>query len=933
MNIKRAFSRMGKIHKQARERLLEIQARQREKTENLVAALAGVIEAVRSDESSASKVERIGQVFAGRGGIKRLQEDCEAVQARSNNNYFPLLGPPYKPYRHLLFRLVGALRFVSTTQNRSLLDAVAVVQTNPNRRAEWVPAGDIDFSFVTDRRWDNVVFRTKNGRREIHWRQFEICMFTHLALELRTGDMAVVGSEQYADYRDRLLPWEECDLLLESYCSKVGLPRTAEEFVQQLRTELETTAADVDEAFPSNTAVSIKDGEPVLSRPAATKPPVSALELEAALQTVLPEQSLLDIVWLTNVSTRFTRHFGPISGLDAKLDQIDEKYCAAVFVMGSSMGVTQGARHMRGLVTSPTLALINRRHVTVDKLDAAHRDILDAYNRFELPHCWGTGKTAAFDGSLFELSEQNLLADFHFRYRLKGAVAFQVVSDLYIALFMHFIPPGVWEAIYIIEALMKNRSKIQPDTVFADTQGQSTPVFAFTYLLGIKLMPRIRNWKDLNFFRPSIKVNYKHIDGLFKDAINWELIRTHWRDLMQVALSIYTGRVSSPILLRKLSHYSRKNRLYLAAQELGRVQRTVYLLRWISDLSLRSGVTAGTNSVIASIAAGPLIDNKGKKTGFLVGLSLMIVSLLGLPYATGRGMIAACMFLLGLGGGTVVTGANTLVSDVGAERRASMLNLAHVFFGVGGLLTPFVAANILGGNPMRLSYLVALLALLALAFQAAISMPPPTHEGRFQLDAARKLPGKWILVLLSLYAFLYVACEVGFWNWLPKYLIGRGMPENRALNILGFGFAVGMLTGRLVGTRLLLRVSADTVCLIGSLLIAGTTFWTLRAQDPTFVWFCVFLAGFVMGPVFPSVMGLTGDAFPLMTATCMGIVITAGWTGTVVSSWLIGTVAGTHNGHLGAALLLLPVLSVGMLLTILVLRPMLARARRQALTT
>ena len=66
---------------------------------------------------------------------------------------------------------------------------------------------------------------------------------------------------------------------------------------------------------------------------------------------------------------------------------------------------------------------------------------------------------------------------------------------------------------------------------------------------------------------------------------------------MQIVLSIYTGRIASPILLRKLSHYSRKNRLYLAAQELGRVHRTIYLLRWISDLSLRSGVTAGTNSV------------------------------------------------------------------------------------------------------------------------------------------------------------------------------------------------------------------------------------------------------------------------------------------------------------------------------------------------
>ena len=244
---------------------------------------------------------------------------------------------------------------------------------------------------------------------------------------------------------------------------------------------------------------------------------------------------------------------------------------------------------MRGLITAQTLSLINRRHITVDKLDAAYRDILDAYSRFELPRCWGTGKTASFDGSLLELSEQNLLADFHFRYRLKGAVAFQVVSDLYIALFMHFIPSGVGEAIYIIEALSKNKSKIQPDTVFADTQGQFTPVFAFTYLMGIKLMPRIRNWKDLNFFRPAKNVRYQHIDSLFKGEADWSFLETH--------CSMYAGRLSSPTLLRKLSHHSRKNRLYQAAQELGRVQRTIYLLRWISDLSLRSGVTAGTNGV------------------------------------------------------------------------------------------------------------------------------------------------------------------------------------------------------------------------------------------------------------------------------------------------------------------------------------------------
>jgi hypothetical protein len=171
---------MKKIHKQARVRLLEIQSRQREKTENLVAALANVIETVRSEDSSGAKIERIGRVFAERGGMERLQKDCEAIQAWSNNNYFPLLGPPYKRYRHLLFRLVGAMQFVSTTQDKSLLDALAVIQKNENQRAEWIPAGEIELTFVSDRRWDDVVFRARNGRREMQRRQFEICVFTHL---------------------------------------------------------------------------------------------------------------------------------------------------------------------------------------------------------------------------------------------------------------------------------------------------------------------------------------------------------------------------------------------------------------------------------------------------------------------------------------------------------------------------------------------------------------------------------------------------------------------------------------------------------------------------------------------------------------------------------------------------------------------------------
>src|SRR5438093_5471591 len=135
-----------------------------------------------------------------------------------------------------------------------------------------------------------------------------------------------------------------------------------------------------------------------------------------------------------------------------------------------------------------------------------------------------------------------------------------------------------------------------PTTIHGNTQAQSTPVFGLAHLLGIKLMPRIRNWKDLRFLRPSKDTRYRHIDNLFSASIDWDLIETHWQDLLQVVLSIKAGTVSSALLLRRLGIYSRRNRLYQAFSELGRVIRTAFLLEYLSSAQLREQITASTKS-------------------------------------------------------------------------------------------------------------------------------------------------------------------------------------------------------------------------------------------------------------------------------------------------------------------------------------------------
>jgi hypothetical protein len=108
-------------------------------------------------------------------------------------------------------------------------------------------------------------------------------------------------------------------------------------------------------------------------------------------------------------------------------------------------------------------------------------------------------------------------------------------------------------------------------------------VFGLSRLLGIMLMPRMRNWGDVSFYRPDKSMRYQHIDQLFTREIDWHLITTHWQDMMQVVLSIQAGLVLPSMLLRKLGSHNRKSRLYQAFRELGRVERTLFLLRYIAN--------------------------------------------------------------------------------------------------------------------------------------------------------------------------------------------------------------------------------------------------------------------------------------------------------------------------------------------------------------
>ena len=429
------LKRMAKIHQRGKDKLAELREKHRATTELLLGVLGEILSVTEEQANQTALGEQVRSVIETYGGVEFLRSECEAVAAYNSDNYFPLLWQFYRSHRAALFRLVDSLEIRSTTQDESLIEAVKFLLENQHRRGQWLP-NIIRLDFASELWRKQVLFRKGNGTEVLVRRQLEVCVFSYLATELKSGDACVLGSGNFADYREQLLCWEECQQELAKYCTELGFPEDAAGFVNKLKAELTQASILADQICSEGDQVTISaSGEPVLKRLKALPKPPGAEKLEAAIRRLLPERSLLEILCNVEHWLNWTRHFGPLSGLEGKLGEAQERYILTIFGYGCNLGPNQTARHTRGRVSRYGLSYINRRHLNTSMLEAATRDIINSYNRFNLPKFWGTGKRASADGTKFNIYQNNLVAEYHIRYGGYGGIVYSHVSDTYIAKF------------------------------------------------------------------------------------------------------------------------------------------------------------------------------------------------------------------------------------------------------------------------------------------------------------------------------------------------------------------------------------------------------------------------------------------------------------------------------------------------------------------
>lgn len=157
---------------------------------------------------------------------------------------------------------------------------------------------------------------------------------------------------------------------------------------------------------------------------------------------------------------------------------------------------------------------------------------------------------------------------------------------------------GISKAIYVVNGLLHSKW-IKSDIHSTDTFGTTEAVFGLCYLFGYDLVPRIKDLSEQTLYATTHRREYenKKYKLLPDRKINLDLIGEEWENLLRLATSIKLGICSGSQILKRLNSYSRKNRLYQALRELGRLVKSITILTFIGDEKLRQTVEKQLNLV------------------------------------------------------------------------------------------------------------------------------------------------------------------------------------------------------------------------------------------------------------------------------------------------------------------------------------------------
>ena len=471
------------------------------------------------------------------------------------------IGESYATLRRYAPEFLNVLKLRAAPAAKDVLDAIEVLRGMNSDNARKVPAvAPTDF---IKPRWQKLVM-TDSG---IDRRYYELCALSELKNALRSGDIWVRGSRQFKDFEDYLVPPAKFASLKQA--SELPL---ANELPDAIITESGLKITPLDAAVP-DTAQALID--------------------QTAM--ILPHVKITELLLEVDEWTGFTRHFAHLKSGDLAKDK--NLLLTTILADAINLGLTKMAESCPG-TTYAKLAWLQAWHIRDETYGAALAELVNAQFHHSFAAHWGCGTTSSSDGQNFRTgSKAESTGHINPKYGSSpGRTFYTHISDQYAPFHTKVVNVGVRDSTYVLDGLLYHESDLRIEEHYTDTAGFTDHVFALMHLLGFRFAPRIRDLGDTKLFIPKGETSYDALKPMISsDKLNIKAIRAHWDEILRLATSIKQGTVTASLMLRKLGSYPRQNGLAVALRELGRIERTLFILDWLQSVELRRRVHAGLN--------------------------------------------------------------------------------------------------------------------------------------------------------------------------------------------------------------------------------------------------------------------------------------------------------------------------------------------------
>jgi TnpA family transposase len=463
---------------------------------------------------------------------------------------------------------------------------------------EIVPIKDI-----VKAKWrDLVVEKDEDGTEKVNRINYEVCLLQALRDKVRSKEIWVVGTNRYQN-PDLDLP-TDFEQQRSDYYEALKQPTEANAFVEQVRTALQQALRSLDAAMPRlSPQVKIltrRNGWIHLSPLEAQPEPVNLARLKLDVAARWPMTSLLDMLKETDLQVGFTDLFTSISQREIlSRETLQKRLLLCLYGLGTNTGLKRLANADPG-TGYQDLRYVRSRYIHKEQLRNAIARVANAIFAVRKAEIWGEGTTAcASDSKKFGAWNQNLLTEWHIRYRGPGIMVYWYVEKKSTCIYSQVKSCSSSEVAAMIEGILRHCIDAEIQANYVDSHGQSEVAFAFCHLLGFRLLPRLKDIGSQRLYRAESgrPEEFANLQPVLTRTIDWDLISNQYDELIKYATALRLGTADAESILRRFTRNNIQHPTYRALAELGKAMKTIFLCEYLQSEDLRREIHEGLNVV------------------------------------------------------------------------------------------------------------------------------------------------------------------------------------------------------------------------------------------------------------------------------------------------------------------------------------------------